>query len=610
MKDHTADELRKLMNDSKSVLQILIDKLPGDFLKAQPCIQEEIAPLLIDMENGKLQHYVKLLAGKVKASPKVIIAEIDSAREARKKKEEEKKVEVKIDPEVEKGALAIANDPFLFKKRLDAINAAGVVGERTVIGMYMCTLDSRLVAGDPLNPNTLAIKNAGHFGAGKSYTLARCVQIYPDESYVMITNGSAKSLYYLQGGLKQKCLIVTEGFQFQQNNAADSELVYCTRSLISEGCVSYCVVEKDENGKLMSVEKKLDGPTSFITTTNMENLEGQLEDRLFTIHPDEGMQQTKDIITMTGLQNAGLFKGLDQKTIDTWKQYHRLLKPVQVIIPFAPKIADYINQSPRTLVAARRASKRVMIVVKTVACAYQHQRKKDDQGRIIAEISDYWMSLQIVNQSFRENLGQQDVKTEERILFIEEKGAKTTKELAEAFGVSTSAITQWSKKKLQDGILTWCNEGGCPFTDDKELKRAKHSGTAYLKKADDYDHARVAGLPAPFELTQDPDWNDDGKLLRMYDLELHKKSSSVEVLSGVKEVLSPSLNTLHDREAVNSIQESDVEDKGVKVLSEKSEDEENIYVEDQSENGDKKISHDSSLSSSDIIFQFPSSNLF
>ena len=45
--DHTADDLRKLMKSAKSVLDIMIDGLPDDFVKAQPILKTEILPLLL-----------------------------------------------------------------------------------------------------------------------------------------------------------------------------------------------------------------------------------------------------------------------------------------------------------------------------------------------------------------------------------------------------------------------------------------------------------------------------------------------------------------------------------------------------------------------------------
>jgi len=340
-----------------------------------------------------MEHFLKILLKKVKTNRRTLDAELDAARSEKAVREKEFKKEKKLDPEIERNAQEIAMDPLLFKKRIDAVNEAGVVGERRNIAMYFCSLDSRLLPENLASPNVLALKNAGHYGAGKSYTLQMCLQIYPEKSYHLMTNGSAKSLYFLTDGLKNKCLIVTEGYQYQTKNAQDSELVYSTRTLLSEGRVSYWVTEKDEDGKLVTMEKKLEGPTSFITTTAMETLEPQLEDRLFTIHPDESPEQTKKILLHTASEKAGLFAGLEQKKIESWKHFHSSLNPVRVTIPFAPAIGRFITKSGEPPIATRRAFNRVMIVIQSIACSHQHQREKDKEGLLQIEwviFSSFW----------------------------------------------------------------------------------------------------------------------------------------------------------------------------------------------------------------------------
>ena len=386
-----------------------------------------------------------------------------------------------IDPAVQSMAEAIAKDPALVKKRLDMVNAAGVVGERNVAAMIFAALDSRLLPEDTASPNALAIKNAGHHGSGKSFTLKKCLEFYPEDGYHLITSGSAKSLYYLPDGLKHRALIVTEAFQFQPNNAADSEFVYVVRSLLSEGRVSYQVPQKDDDGKFVTIEKRLDGPTSFITTTVIDKLEPQLEDRLFSIHPDESMEQTRAIMSMTARIKDGSFEGVDAKTVDTWKLFHSMLKPVGVVIPFAGQISAYIQRGLKLPIATRRAFNRVLAIIQTVTCAYQYQRSRDSKGRLIAEVYDYWMALQIVREAFRENLGQQGKGSEQRIEFIREKGPVHYNALKSEWGVSKSALTSWVRGKVYDGLLVWCDEDGDEFNDDAALKKAKHSGTAYLK---------------------------------------------------------------------------------------------------------------------------------
>nr|WP_231715830.1 hypothetical protein [Desulfosarcina widdelii] len=517
--NHTADDLRKLMESARSVLDILIDGLPADFVKAQPILKTEILPLLLGVDEGLRVHYFELIRKAVKTTKAVITAEFDEVKKALAKREKEADVPT-VDPAIQTAAETLAKNPALIRMRIDVVNRSGVVGERNVIAMYFAALDSRLLPEDGASPNALAIKNAGHHGSGKSFSLKKCLELYPKEAYLLITNGSAKSLYYLPNGLKHCALIVAEAFQFQANNAGDSELVYVTRSLLSEGCVAYQVPQKDEDGNFVTVEKRLDGPTSFITTTTIDKLEAQLEDRLFTIHPDESMDQTRSIMNMTAKIKSGEFEGVDKATQATWKLFHSMLRPVDVIIPYAGQIASHLQQGDKLPIATRRAFNRVLAIIQTVVCAYQFQRSKDDKGRLMAEMSDYWMALQIVREAFRETLGHQSKEAEHRIDFIRQNGPVQYGALASEWGVSKSALTGWVRGKLIDGILTWCDEDGVEFPDEPALKKAKHSGKAYLKINDAFHIDNITGLPTPFELTGDTRWDEGGELSRLYDLAL------------------------------------------------------------------------------------------
>ncbi|HUT70661.1 MAG TPA: CHC2 zinc finger domain-containing protein [Desulfatiglandales bacterium] len=565
--DHSAEELRELMQEAKSVLDLLIGELPEDFTKALPAIKSDIAPILAELEGGMLEHYTSQLRKRVNTTNKAIVTEIDLAREEKSSKLG-KSPEEALDPEIQAMAQAIAQDPLLLKKRIDVINAAGVVGERKVMTMYFAALDSRLLPDDRKSPNVLAVKNSGHWGGGKSYTLMNCLEIYPESGYHLITNGSAKSLYYLPEGLSHRALVVTEGFQFQSNNAPDSEFVYVTRSLLSEGHVCYQTVEKDDDGKLVTVEKRLDGPTSFITTTILEALEPQFEDRLFTIHPDESVDQTKQIITMTANRKAGFVPQLDEKTVKAWKEFHGSLQPVEVVIPFAPDIAQSITGGGSIPIATRRAFNRVVVVIQTIACTYQYQRDKDEQGRVIAEIIDYYLALQIVREAFRENLGKQSKETEERLKYVQENGPVQYKTLKEEWGITTQGVSLWVAPRVKEGSITWCNEDRNEFADDKELAKAKRRGTAFIKISDDYAATDTIGLPSPYELTGDPKWDEGGELLKTYDLRLDARE-----VSSIKAVSSAPLDTSETGNIVNIIDYFDDETEGIKVSSQNREDE-------------------------------------
>lgn len=252
----------------------------------------------------------------------------------------------------------------------------------------------------------------------------------------------------------------------------------------------------------------------------MDKLERQLEDRLFTVHPDESADQTMDIIAMTARLKDGSFKDVDIKSKQAWQLFHESLEPVEVVIPFASNVADHIRQGPNPQISMRRAFKRVLMIVQTVACAYQHQRERDDEDRVVAKISDYWMALQIVREAFRENLTNKSDETERRLDFIVKEGLVQFKSLAAEWNISKGAVSGVVKNLVNKGILIWCDKEGREYDDDAELNKAKRSGTAYIKANEHYD---FFGLPTPFELTGDSAWDEVGELLELYDLKLNTR---------------------------------------------------------------------------------------
>jgi hypothetical protein len=227
-----------------------------------------------------------------------------------------------------------------------------------------------------------------------------------------------------------------------------------------------------------------------------------------------------------------------------------------------------------------------MTVIQTIACAYQHQRKKDDKGRVIAETSDYWMAYQVVQDAFRENMGGQDKKTEKYLSIIREKDRITPGNLAKIFRVSGAAISGWAWKSIQGGMIEWVDENGYHFVDDKALKKAKHQGTAHLRATETYQNETVRGLPTPYDLTGDSRWDEGGDLLQMFDLELEKRTALNTVFTGVYPVFTPVLNTVKEDEIVNIIEYSGDEPDGVNVFTQIPGDRENNL---KVENGGLKV---------------------
>ena len=199
----------------------------------------------------------------------------------------------------------------------------------------------------------------------------------------------------------------------------------------------------------MTFVKSIEGPTSLLTTTIKGKLEDQLDDRMITIHPNTSVLQTKDILDRTASVAAGNNGAVDEKTISAWKRFHDCLVSVEVVIPYAADIASFVSKQGSLPLSVRRSFKRVLSAIKTITLLYQKQRAQDEQGRFIADMTDYTIAYQLLEESFAESLDHTKRYTDERIEVVESEGIMTPKALSEKIGVSTSAISQWLKPLIE-----------------------------------------------------------------------------------------------------------------------------------------------------------------
>jgi DNA primase len=507
----------------ESNLDDLIEQLPDQFPTAVEMIKYDITPHLIECNPGVKDHYIKIIkkrtnAASIKSVSMLIDETIKEIIESVSVSGQGSGDDTVIDPEVIMAAEQIAKDPMLFKKKIDIINQLGVINERKNIGLYHLVIDSRLVPMGSAGSEALAMKNSGHYGAGKSYPLFMCLKLYPKSAYHLISSASEKSLYSIEGGLKYKALILAEALALESHGNRDNELAYGIRTLVSEGHLKYQYTGfKDK--KRVTIVKKIEGPTSLLTTTIRGKLEDQLDDRMINAHPNTSATQTKDIIEQTAETASGNATRVDEKTLKAFQHFHDSLLSVEVVIPFAKDIAAFVTQKGSLPIAARRAYKRVLSSIKTLTLMNQKQRGTDGMGRCIAEYCDYSMAYQLIGDAYMESIGNARRYTDKRIKLIERNGKIMSKDLAEAMHVSGAAISQWMKPLVKKGILMWVDEADDAFADVESLEKAKRSGKAYIQVG------HYNRLPTPFELTGNPDWDIDGELYRRFDLELGDASA-------------------------------------------------------------------------------------
>lgn len=123
---------------------------------------------MLGLDESIRAYYLDKICKTVGTSKTALKADLEEVRQIIAAQNAEEKQST-VDPEIQSKAEAIANDPALIRKRIEAVNKSVVVGEKKVIAMYFAALDSRLLPEDTASPNVLAIKNAGHHGYGKSF---------------------------------------------------------------------------------------------------------------------------------------------------------------------------------------------------------------------------------------------------------------------------------------------------------------------------------------------------------------------------------------------------------------------------------------------------------
>jgi hypothetical protein len=251
----------------------------------------------------------------------------------------------------------------------------------------------------------------------------------------------------------------------------------------------------------------------------------------------------------------------------------RAYLPLQAVQPSGSiaDIAEFINRKGSLPIASRRAFKRVLATIKTIALIHQKQRLRDDMGNVIADYSDYALSYQLVGDAFRESLGEGQRYTDKRIRLIEDEDQMTPRALSKKDGVSTAMISQWLKPLIEKGVLSWCDEKGHGFMDVADLEKAKRSGRAYLKV--------VGGcrLPNLFELTGDQRWDKEGDLYSAFDLYLDGDTGD--------QVYHQDEETVSDQDVIIDFENPTSNEKpAVKVLSEKSHSDVLKMVEDFKKN--------------------------
>jgi hypothetical protein len=270
----------------------------------------------------------------------------------------------------------IASDQRILARFEVAVGKLGVVGEKTTAATAYLVLTSRLLDKQA----SLAVK--GHSASGKSWTIEQTVRFFPREAVITMTAMSQRALVYSTETYAHRTLVVYEAVALREN-VEDDLTSYFIRSLLSEGRIEYPVTVRDEHGGFTTKTIVKEGPTNLIVTTTQTQIHAENETRVLSVTTDDSRDQTARVLQALADETDPAVDLDEWVTLQRWLDTHGERR---VTIPYAATLARLI---PPVAVRLRRDFGTALALIRAHAVLHQCSRKRDEAGRVIADLDDY-----------------------------------------------------------------------------------------------------------------------------------------------------------------------------------------------------------------------------
>lgn len=305
----------------------------------------------------------------------------DRQAEQSKPNHQSKRNHALLTPENQKACMDFLRRPDLVEQIDKLIEKAGVVGEENTRKLLFI-IASTYKMGYPLHALV-----QGSSGSGKSHLINIIGQCLPPEDVLSMTRVTSKSFYhYGKDELVDKLILI------QDYDGLDEEAQYAFRELQSAGTVSSSTTYKDRYGNLVSAVKTVRSHFASLLATTKADIYYDNMSRSVILGVDESEEQTCRIIDYQNKKLAGIIDSRDEQQAKSFLQNcMRCIKPYEVVNQYADKV-----KLPMEAKMLRRLNSHYQAFVKQVTILHQHQRQKDEQGRLIAQPEDLQMACDIL----------------------------------------------------------------------------------------------------------------------------------------------------------------------------------------------------------------------
>lgn len=280
--------------------------------------------------------------------------------------------------------IAFLKQSDLIKRINELIGKAGIIGEETNRILLF------VIASSYKMPDTLHGLIQGSSGSGKTRLQKVISHLMPDEDVKRYTRVTDNSFYN-----QDEYFFVNKLLCFEDLDGLKEDAQLAVRELQSNEILITSTSIKDASGKISGGERTVRGPIASLACTTKGEIYEDNVSRSFLIAVDESREQTQKIIQYQNEISAGLIEKKQQQSVaDFLQNCMRLLKPYEVINPYAHKI-----KLPEEAHKIRRLNELYQSFVKQITLLNQYQRKQDKQGRLIAEKDDLQTACDILFES-------------------------------------------------------------------------------------------------------------------------------------------------------------------------------------------------------------------
>jgi len=321
----------------------------------------------------------------------------------------------------------LAADPNLLVRVGEAVEALGLIGERKIAMLIYLAGTARLLE-KPVN-----VLTKGPSSGGKSYSLERVALLLPPSAYVNYSSVSPKYLAYTTDDLRHRIVII-----YEAAGMADGIGAYIIRSLLSEGRLDLGTVDKNDSGGIEARRLTKEGPTALFTTTTKASLDPELETRALSLTITDTPEQSAKIIAGMGAAAAGSAAPLPVLTpFHALQEWLAVTGERRVVIPYGTALAAL---TPCRTIRIRRDFRMLLSMISACAILHQTQRKRTENGAILADLTDYTIVRELMADAFAAT--QQDGLTPAQRQAVEAVETLCKESPSGATGVSLTAVKE------------------------------------------------------------------------------------------------------------------------------------------------------------------------